>query len=114
MPPALFLFFFFHYFFGGVHGLQPRQERREHGVLFGLGHGWISRNGDDLRVAFLVGIGAHQHVLESGGRHQLGHGLRQHGFARAGGADHEHVAALFRRLLDDAHGVILAYDLVYQ
>ncbi len=71
-------------------------------------------HGSNPRDVFIVFVRVNQNVLKGVFGKQVGHGLRKHGLARSGVADHQHVAALFRGFLDDDRTGFLTDDLVDQ
>ena len=71
-------------------------------------------NGTDPRHVLVILVRIDEHVFEGVLRKQVGHGPSKHGLARSRVADHQHVASLFGRLLDDDRTGFLSDDLVDQ
>ena len=74
--------------------------------------GSTSGNRADPRHVFVILVGVDKHVFEGVLGEKVGHGPSKHGLARSGVPDHQHVASLFGRLLDDDRTGFLSDDLV--
>ena len=69
-------------------------------------------NRPDFRRVPVVGVVVDEDVLKVLRREKLTHRLRKHRLPRPRGADHHHVPALLRGLLDDVAGLVLPDHLV--
>jgi len=73
-----------------------------------------SRNRANAWFVFVLLVGIDEHVLQGVFWQQFRHRACEHGLARPGVPNHQHVAALFGRLADDDRPRLLANDLVDQ